>query len=101
MSQKDRMAHSFLICGEKGLGKKTIADWLAALLVCEGAEKPCFACRSCHLASEHTHPDIIYAEHRGKLGGFSVDTVREICSDAYINRITARGRYISSLTLTK
>jgi DNA polymerase-3 subunit delta' len=84
MSQKDRMAHSFLICGEKGLGKKNIADWLAALLVCEGAEKPCFACRSCHLASEHTHPDIIYAEHSGKLGGFSVDTVREICSDAYI-----------------
>ena len=84
MSQKDRMAHSFLICGEKGLGKKTIADWLAALLVCESAEKPCFACRSCHLASEHTHPDIIYAEHSGKLGGFSVDTVREICSDAYI-----------------
>ncbi|WP_044974977.1 DNA polymerase III subunit [Ruminococcus sp. HUN007] len=84
MSEKDRMAHSFLICGEKGLGKKTIADWLAALLVCESAEKPCFACRSCHLASEHTHPDIIYAEHSGKLGGFSVDTVREICSDAYI-----------------
>ncbi len=84
MSQKDRMAHSFLICGEKGLGKKTIADWLAALLVCESADKPCCTCRSCHLTLEHTHPDIIYAEHSGKLGGFSVDTVRNICSDAYI-----------------
>lgn len=84
MSKNDRMAHSFLIYGEKGLGKKTIADYLSALLVCESESKPCFQCRSCKNALEKCHPDIIYAEHTGKLGGFSVDTIRNICSDAYI-----------------
>lgn len=84
MLKKDRMAHSFLIYGEKGLGKKTMADWLAMSLVCENENSPCGTCRSCTNARNHIHPDIIYAEHSGKMGGFSVDTVRNICSDAYI-----------------
>ena len=84
MMQKDRMAHSFLIYGESGLGKKTMASWLAMMLVCEKHNKPCGQCRSCKNAAEHIHPDIIYAEHSGKMGGFSVDTIRNISSDAYI-----------------
>lgn len=84
MSEKNRMAHSFLIYGDRGLGKKTMADWLAAVLVCEDENKPCGMCRSCKNALSHAHPDIIYAEHSGKLGGFSVETVRNICADAYI-----------------
>ncbi|MBE6853252.1 MAG: DNA polymerase III subunit delta' [Ruminococcus sp.] len=84
MLRNGRMAHSFLIYGEKGLGKKTMADYLALMLVCERDSKPCGECRSCRNAASHAHPDIIYAEHSGKLGGFSVETIRSICSDAYI-----------------
>ncbi len=84
MSEKNRMAHSFLIYGEKGLGKKTMAAHLAMMLVCESDSKPCGQCRSCINAANRTHPDIVYAEHSGKLGGFSVETVRNICADAYI-----------------
>ncbi len=84
MMKNDRMAHSFLIYGEKGLGKKQIADYLAMMLVCESDSKPCFSCRSCRVAADHCHPDIIYAEHSGKLNGFSVETIRNICSDVYI-----------------
>lgn len=84
MSARDRTAHSFLIYGDSGLGKKTMADYIAALLVCENETGPCCACRSCTNALSHVHPDIIYAEHSGKMGGFSVETVRNICADAYI-----------------
>lgn len=84
MSAKKRMAHSFLIYGESGLGKKMMADYLAMMLVCENENRPCCECRSCRNALSHSHPDIIYAEHSGKMGGFSVDTIRNICSDAYI-----------------
>ena len=84
MLKNDRMAHSFLIYGEKGLGKKTMADYLAMMLVCENENKPCGICRYCKNAAAHIHPDIIYAEHSGKLGGFSVDTIRSICADVYI-----------------
>lgn len=85
MMKTGRMAHSFLIYGEKGLGKKQIARYLTMLLVCESEEKPCGRCRACINAQNNTHPDIIYAEHSGKLGGFSVDTIRNICTDAYIH----------------
>jgi len=84
MLENERMAHSFLIYGEKGLGKKQIADYLAMMLVCESETKPCCTCRACRNAAEHHHPDIIYAEHSGKLNGFSVETIRNICSDVYI-----------------
>ena len=85
MLENDRMAHSFLIYGEKGLGKKQIADYLAMMLVCESdGDKPCGNCRSCRSAADHCHPDIIYAEHSGKLNGFSVETIRNICADVYI-----------------
>ena len=85
MLRTGRMAHSFLIYGEKGLGKKMVAGYLAQLLVCENEEKPCGRCRACINAGNNTHPDIIYAEHSGKLGGFSVDTIRNISTDAYIH----------------
>ncbi len=84
MLANQRMAHSFLIYGERGLGKKAIAQYLSMLLVCEADEKPCGICRPCRNTINQCHPDIIYAEHTGKLNGFSVDTVRGICSDAYI-----------------
>ncbi len=84
MLSNQRMAHSFLIYGERGLGKKAIVQYLSMLLMCEADEKPCGRCRSCRNTLNHCHPDIIYAEHTGKLNGFSVETVRSICSDAYI-----------------
>lgn len=84
MMKNDRMAHSFLIYGESGLGKKTMAHYLSMMLVCENETKPCGQCRSCKNADARIHPDIIYAEHSGKMGGFSVETIRNISADAYI-----------------
>lgn len=81
MLQHDRAAHGFLFYGEAGLGKKTLADRFAAEMLCTGAEKPCGQCKSCRMLADRVHPDVRYAEHSGKRGGFSVDTVREICMD--------------------
>ncbi|MDX1434637.1 MAG: DNA polymerase III subunit delta', partial [Gammaproteobacteria bacterium] len=42
-----------------GTGKQRFAAALAARLLCAGAgERPCGACRSCHLAGAGTHPDL-------------------------------------------
>ncbi|MGN1480635.1 DNA polymerase III subunit delta' [Porcipelethomonas sp.] len=85
MFSSGRIAHSFLIYGEKGLGKKTAADYLAAALLCEkGSGVPCGECRSCRNAAMHIHPDIIYPEHSGKLNTYTVETCRKVCSDSYI-----------------
>lgn len=81
MLQRDRMAHGFLFYGDPGLGKKTLALRTAAALLCSGTEKPCGVCKSCRMLQKQTHPDLTIAEHSGKRGSFSVETVCRICAD--------------------
>lgn len=84
MCSSGRLPHSFLLYGDAGVGKKTLAQYLCGLLLCVGAEKPCGACKPCRNLAAGQHPDVITVAHSGKLGGFSVQTIRELCADAYI-----------------
>lgn len=84
MFKSGRLPHSFLIYGEKGLGKKTLAKYLSAALLCEkGTGIPCGECRSCRNAEKGVHPDIIYPEHSGKLNTYTVEACRHVCADAF------------------
>lgn len=51
---------SLLIHGPEGVGRQTMALWLARLLVCgePDPDGPCGTCRSCRLALDLQHPDI-------------------------------------------
>ena len=51
---------SLLMYGRPGVGRQTMALWLARLLVCErpAPDGPCDECRGCHLALDLQHPDI-------------------------------------------
>lgn len=85
MFSSGRIPHSFLIYGEKGLGKKLLADYLASALLCEKhGIRPCGRCHSCRIAGKKVHPDIIYPEQSGKLGTYSIETCRNVCSDAFV-----------------
>lgn len=55
-----RMPQSLLLHGPEGVGKRTVALWIAAMLHCEADEAPCGACRGCRLAARLEHPDIHY-----------------------------------------
>lgn len=86
MRDSGRLPHSFLITGKQGAGKKTFAKYLAQMILCENSDiAPCGECNSCRKVMEDEHPDLVYAEHSGKLGGFSADFLRdEIVAKAYI-----------------
>ncbi|MDE6745767.1 MAG: hypothetical protein K2J72_03905, partial [Oscillospiraceae bacterium] len=46
MKREGRMAHAFLLTGERGAGKKTAADYIAMTLLCEKVgDAPCGECR--------------------------------------------------------
>lgn len=81
-----RLAQGFLFYGDAGLGRKTLAHWFASLLLCDQPENglPCGHCKSCHNMQKDCHPDFLQAEHSGKLGGFSVETVRQLCSSVAV-----------------
>ncbi len=55
--------HAYLITGEKGVGKRTLAGLMAAALLCSSESgRPCGICKNCLLAEKQEHPDLILIE---------------------------------------
>lgn len=86
MTRTGRLAHAFLLTGEKGVGKKVFADYIAMSLLCErGKFPPCGECRHCKRILANTHPDVIKPEKSGKKQIYNRETIRNICSDAFVS----------------
>lgn len=85
MVRNGRIAHGFLLTGEKGVGKKTCAEYIAKSIMCENLQDgaPCGVCRQCRRIEEGVHPDVITPERTGKTLVYSADTIREMYDDAY------------------
>ncbi len=79
-----RFPHALIIEGEQGLGKRTLARQLAAMLVCRGEDKPCFDCTQCRKVMEQLHPDVFEHSAPGGANSFHVDVVRRVIGDAYM-----------------
>lgn len=96
MIKRDRAANSVILYGEKGSGKKLLADYYTSLLLCSAPENgaPCGRCPACRNAAAHAHPDVTYVQTSGKLGGYSVDTARAVCRDAFIKPNNNSGRKV-------
>ncbi len=74
--EMDKVSHAYIISGEKGSGKKLLADLFAQTLQCErkGTE-PCMECQSCKQALSLNQPDIIRVMHE-KPNTISVEDIR-------------------------
>ena len=85
MIRRDRLSHAYIICGEKGVGKKTLGRYMAAQILCEkGDGDPCGVCKSCRMLKNDAHPDFITIEPSGKSGNYRADDLRAIISEASI-----------------
>ena len=83
--EASRIPHAIIIEGDEGMGKKTLAREIALALVCSAeGEKPCRACTACSKVKKGIHPDVVFYSGSGKSGAISVDTVRQLISDAYL-----------------
>lgn len=75
--QLHTVSHAYILNGEKGMGKKLIADIFSTALQCEaGGDEPCMECRDCKQAVSRNHPDIKWITHE-KPNLISVDEIRE------------------------
>ena len=54
-----RLGHGLLFCGPAQLGKRAVAERLAARLLCDATDvpRPCGGCRGCRLLASGAHPD--------------------------------------------
>ena len=86
-----KVSHAYILNGEKGSGKKTLAAVVAKSLQCESGEAdPCGTCKSCLQAESGNQPDIIWVTHE-KPNVISVDEIRtQILNDIELKPYSSR-----------
>lgn len=75
--------HAYMLVGERGMGKKKLAEAFLLQLFCSRKDEknePCLKCPECKKILSGNHPDIIYISHE-KAAAISVDEIREQLMD--------------------
>jgi DNA polymerase-3 subunit delta' len=75
----ERLPHSLLLLSTPGLGAELLANWIAALVLCEAREaRPCGGCASCVLLRTDSHPDAHVVRIEEDAQQIKVDQVRAL-----------------------
>jgi DNA polymerase-3 subunit delta' len=79
LSQK--ISHAYILSGEEGMGRKSLANAFALTLLCEREMvEPCMECPACKQVLSGSHPDLIYVTHE-KPASIGVDDIRKQIND--------------------
>lgn len=80
LSRRERHAHAYLLHGPAGIGKRALAERLAAALLCAApaANGACGQCKACLLLRAGTHPDFFDLQPEEADKAIRVDQVREL-----------------------
>jgi len=81
--QKGHISHFYLISGPTGSGKRTLAQLMAAAILCKDTHRPCLSCNVCRKVMANTHPDFITVDDPEKKT-VPVDLIRKARDDIYI-----------------
>ncbi len=79
MLKSGRVPHAFIFEGDKGTGRKRLANMLSRALACTGEDKPCGVCECCKISE---NPDIVTV--LPEKAAITVDQIRKIRDEAYI-----------------
>ena len=90
--KEKRLPHAIIIEGEQGLGKHTLAEFLAAAAVCGKEDAPCTVCKNCHLAEIHSHPDIAVTSPEEGKKNIAVAQIRALKNEAFVKPHSAEKR---------
>lgn len=79
--QTDQVRHAYLISGDEGVGKRSLAKRFAQALNCSGAVRSgdlCFSCRACTLVPTEQYPDLHVITPEEDSSAIRVDQIREL-----------------------
>ncbi len=80
---RGHISHFYLISGPEGSGKHTLAQLLAAAILCRGNHQPCGDCIACRKVFSDAHPDFITVDDPEKKT-VPVDLIRQARADIFI-----------------
>lgn len=84
--EHDQVSHAYILEGEEGMGRKTLAKAFAMTLLCERSNtEPCMECHSCKQLISDNHPDVCWIHHE-KPNSIGVDDIRTQISDTIMLR---------------
>lgn len=84
--ESHKVSHAYILTGEAGMGRKSLANAFALTLLCEkGKSEPCMECHACRQVLSGSHPDLIYVTHE-KPNSIGVDDIREQINDTIMVR---------------
>ncbi len=79
--ESHKISHAYILAGEAGMGRKSLAHAFALTLLCEkGGSQPCMECHACRQVLSGNHPDLIHVVHE-KPATIGVDDIREQIND--------------------
>lgn len=81
-AEENKIAHAYLLCGDRGSGKKTLAKWMSKIFMCP--DGGCGTCHTCQKTEAGVHPDVIFVTGSGKNGLIPIDQVRSLRQDVYV-----------------
>ncbi len=85
-AQTGKVSHAYILSGEAGMGRKSLANAFAMSLLCEkGLAEPCMKCHACRQVLAGSHPDLIYVTHE-KPASIGVDEIRKQVNDTVMIR---------------
>lgn len=84
--ENQKVSHAYILTGEAGMGRKSLAHAFALALLCEkGKAEPCMECHACKQVLSGNHPDLIHVTHE-KPNSIGVDDIREQINDTIMVR---------------
>jgi len=94
-SKLGQFAHSYLLFGQSGSGKTSVARIMAMAMNCshiqDGTGEPCGECQDCRAIRENKHWDVMEVD-AGRFRG--IDSIKELCYKAHFAPIRKKKVYI-------